>query len=658
MSQTETWLHDPSSPPPAPSAWDGLLGPSGAGGCFPSAADREAWTRLLARDWPGAHRDATRKRVDACAHQAWPGLPARLLRRFAADGDRQAFQHAYFTRRERVTDLAMLLAMDDDPVRLDDLVDGLWLICEESSWCLPAHWHLAALPRRPVHGLPPEAEQVDLFAAETAALLASVCDLCYDRLHAWDKELLPRIHREIHRRCLAPVLESDAWFWWDGHHNWSPWIVANLLGAGATVLRDRDADIRLTARLAGVLHRYLDGIPDDGYCDEGPSYWNAGTGMTVVALEILRRRTGGAVDGFRLPKLRAMGTYLLSTCLGHGRWVVTADSKPGLQVHPEIPILLGERCRIPDLTRLGREMHCRQGHDPISPLMGGGGLGPRLRRLWWIDPHTTTNAIPVQKTSGASPRDVWFPSGQLAVLREQAEIGCGLCVAVKFGHNHENHNHLDVGQVIVQWDNAPLLIDPGVDTYRRDHFSPRRYSVPWVGAPGHNAPVIHGRAQTPGSGFGHVAPPELAGLPLAARDLQFSPDGTRSEVSADLAPCYPEVSGLRLARRTVILEREATPRVEIRDDIEAEHPVPVILNWLTACEPAEISADGWSWKRGDRTLFAHLEGATEIHCEKIELDDPQLREGWGPQLWRLVATAPASTHTHLRLGISTFGTAS
>lgn len=139
---------------------------------------------------------------------------------------------------------------------------------------------------------------------------------------------------------------------------------------------------------------------------------------------------------------------------------------------------------------------------------------------------------------------------------------------------------------------------------------------------------------------------------LAAWDLQFSPGGTRSEVSADLAPCYPEVSGLRLACRTVILEREATPRVEIRDDIEAEHPVPVRLNWLTACEPAEISADGWTRKRGDRTFFAHLEGATEIHCENIKLDDPQLREGWGPQLWRLVATAPASTHTHLRLGTS------
>ena len=41
----------------------------------------------------------------------------------------------------------------------------MWLLCEESTWCLPAH--------QPGPGLPdPDKPHVDLFAAETAALLA------------------------------------------------------------------------------------------------------------------------------------------------------------------------------------------------------------------------------------------------------------------------------------------------------------------------------------------------------------------------------------------------------------------------------------------------------------------------------------------------------
>ena len=66
----------------------------------------------------------------------------------------------------------------------------------------------------------------------------------------------------------------------------------------------------------------------------------------------------------------------------------------------------------------------------------------------------------------------------MAILRETDTPGVGSVAAIKFGHNRENHNHLDVGQVTVHWDEAALIIDPGVDTYRSDHFSPNRYTIP------------------------------------------------------------------------------------------------------------------------------------------------------------------------------------
>ncbi len=52
---------------------------------------------------------------------------------------------------------------------LERIADGIWLICEESTWCVPAHVNF----QRSGVGLPDVREPVlDLFAAETAAALA------------------------------------------------------------------------------------------------------------------------------------------------------------------------------------------------------------------------------------------------------------------------------------------------------------------------------------------------------------------------------------------------------------------------------------------------------------------------------------------------------
>lgn len=626
---------------------------------WPQAHERSQWQNLLLHAWPQDHYRATRHRLQHFTNEPWPALPAHLLRRFAVDGNRSLFQQAYFARRERITDLALIQAMDDDHSVLDELVDGLWLLCEETSWCLPAHWHLAALPRRPIQALPPMTEQVDLFAAESAALLAMVCDLCGEALDTWSDQLIPHIRREVARRCITPVLTSDDWFWWDGHHNWSPWIAANLLSASSLLCAESTDDALLMDRLCGVLTRYLDHIPKDGYCDEGPSYWNAGTGMSVVALDLLYRRSDGAINAFKWPKLQAMGDYLNHTYLGHGRWITTADSKPRVQVHPEIPILLGQRCGLPALEARGWELHTTQGHQPISPLMGGGGLGPRLRRLWWLDhQHQSTlqleefTARPASQMTGP---DTWFASGQLAVMRQQTQAGVGCSAAIKFGNNHENHNHLDVGQVMVQWDDLPLIVDPGVDTYRSDHFSPQRYTIPWVGAEAHNAPIISQQGQSPGTGFGYIAPEKLANLDLAARNVSYRSTPTACHAEGDLAPCYPQLPDLQYYQRRVTLERDHGGRVIIEDQLECDQALAVQIHWLSACEPHAITLQGWRWPspQGDIIVLAH--GVNDIQCHRVPLKDPQLRDGWGRQLWKITTTAAASINTTIRLQISRQG---
>ena len=159
---------------------------------YPSAADREYWERV-----PRETREQLLAQAAPVSQRPWPLLTATAYARFKADGDRQAYERPYFARRDKLT-AAVITAVLTGDTTAADITDGAWLLCEETTWCLPAHQ-----PSAGQHGgLPdPDNPQVDLFAAETAALLAWTAVLT--GVHE------ARIRREVKTRVLAPYLARD-----------------------------------------------------------------------------------------------------------------------------------------------------------------------------------------------------------------------------------------------------------------------------------------------------------------------------------------------------------------------------------------------------------------------------------------------------------------
>jgi hypothetical protein len=75
----------------------------------------------------------------------------------------------FFERRWQLVALAMTECVEVRGRFIEHLVDGIWLICEESYWGVPAHLTMQRL------GLPDVSDPtVDLFAAETGMLLAYI----------------------------------------------------------------------------------------------------------------------------------------------------------------------------------------------------------------------------------------------------------------------------------------------------------------------------------------------------------------------------------------------------------------------------------------------------------------------------------------------------
>src|SRR5262249_42033917 len=109
---------------PAPGAWHP----------YPTVAERAPWEAVPAR-----RRDPVVSEARRAAGGPWPALPAAVYADFRRNGDRERYQRPYFARRDRLATLTLAECLTGSGDHLDDVVDGIWTICEETTWCVPAH---------------------------------------------------------------------------------------------------------------------------------------------------------------------------------------------------------------------------------------------------------------------------------------------------------------------------------------------------------------------------------------------------------------------------------------------------------------------------------------------------------------------------------------
>ncbi len=235
-----------------------------------------------------------------------PDLPATLYLEFARNGNRSRFEARHKARRQMLHYLILAECVEARGRFLDAIANAAWAICEESSWCYPAHISAQAAGG----GLPDVNEPiVDLFAAETAVSLSWTLYLLDDELDLVSPRLRPRLAQEIDHRILTPFLERDD-FGWMGFYqvtrthrpnNWNPWINASVLTASLLVEPVATRRGQLVHKVLRSVDRFLLAYPADGSCDEGPGYWGTrrrltkvwGPRMNRILLEAKAPRTQG-----------------------------------------------------------------------------------------------------------------------------------------------------------------------------------------------------------------------------------------------------------------------------------------------------------------------------------------------------------------------------
>ena len=573
---------------------------------YPPAADQAAWSSLAKED-----REQLRELARQYRDQPYPPRPVTAFLAFSREGSRQADEQPYFLRRRKLCAAALSCCLEKNAADLDRVIDGIWCLCEETSWVISAH-NVNPIPGAPgprAFPLPdPDQPYIDLFSAQTGMILALTAHLLGDALDGVTPMLTARVRREIRLRILEPFMTTDD-FWWMGVqradlNNWTPWILSNILVCACLTPMTHQRLAALLDRAFRMLDRWLAVMPEDGGCDEGAGYWNMAGGALLDCLEIAERITGGRMAFWQEEKIRRILSFPRKAEIGGGWFVNFADCDARPFLSGERLQYAGEKLGDPALTSMGIRLRGTLG-DQINDV-------PHFSRLLKLLFHPAG-----REAAAPQPQDVWLPDLQLRVVRRG-----GMTLCCKGGHNGESHNHNDVGSFMLYVDGRPEIIDAGNMNYTAKTFSDARYTLWNVRSAYHNVPMIGGYEQQPGKAY-------------AARDVRCLPNG----LSLELAGTYDVSAGIESLRRSMeLMENEFV----LHDRISLRQPAPVTWVWMLRNHPSVMGNTLLSG--GIRIVFP-----PELQCEaeEIPVTDSRMTRNFPGSLWRIKLTGAPAAHAEV-----------
>ena len=549
----------------------------------------------------------------------WQSLPATVFAEFKTNGNRVNFEALTFQKRRQLAALVMAEIVEGQGRFMPDIINGLWSTLEESWWGIPAHYG----KKVPVM----EDQNVDLFQAESAGLIAWTAYMLKPQLDKFSPLIVNRINKEIRQRMLQPAMKGRYW-WKTAGMNWNPWICSNWLACILICENDRKAQLDAVEQILSAMDHFVDAYPTDGGCDEGPGYWDRAAASLYECLNLLRTATDGKIDMSGNAKIRAMASYAYKTYIENDYCITfadTHDNKMLQQVNIVYPfgLYLNDRTMREFAAYIAKQKNLT---EDAATLYDKSGNYPTLaRELFFV---SNINSLLAEQPNEPLLSDVWLPDLQIMTARR-----ADMFVAMKGGNNGESHNHNDVGSFVVYADGQPLIIDPAVGEYTSKTFSNRRYEIWTMQSQYHNLPQINATDQRDGKQF-------------AAAEAKYK----KGSLSLNIAGAYPAEAGVKRWVRTVGIAKNGS--VTVNEDYElAKSEGGTKLMLITIAKP-ELAAKGVV-KIGNRCIEYNanqLDVAVEPISDKL---DPLLQGIWGKTMYRIVMTVKGNaTKGKIRYRIS------
>jgi hypothetical protein len=578
---------------------------------FPEYTDRKAWEGLP----ENMRREMVTRGEEALGFE-WGVIKATDFLEFVRSGDRRIMQDPYNARRRALQDLVLAELAEGRGRFLDQIINGVWALSEQTTWSASAHLSL----QEAGPGLPDVEEPIiDLSVGEVSSLFAWIHHFFKAEFDKVNPLISKRIEYELKHKVLD-VYDQREDFWWMNFesgrtvNNWNVWVNHNMLTTILLMEEDPARKARNIHKTMRSVDQFINYYPDDGGCDEGPGYWGHAGGALFEYLELLHKSTGGKIDLFGEEIIRNIGKYIYRAQISYPFVINFADASARYTGRPGVVYRYGQAIQDSVMQAYGAFLADQAGWKETLP---GGNLEATLMNLFRLEE--------IYQAEAREPliSGFFLPGLQVCGARDRDGSAEGFFFAAKGGHNQESHNHNDVGNFILYYNGQPALIDVGVGTYTRQTFSSQRYEIWTMQSQYHNTPTINGVQQK-------------AGREYRAEQVAFEEKGGTVKFQLDIAGAYPEEAAVQHWFRTFSLVRGKSFTVEESYRLDQKLGRNMV-NFMTSLVP-EKKQDGLVQLKGEgfSLVLEYNPRKTDLSIEQRDLEDDRLKRNWGESLHRLV----------------------
>mgnify|MGYP002963795164 FL=1 len=298
---------------------------------YPAYHDRAGWDALLGEKYK---TDLIRE-GERLLNYEWLLVRATDYLEFERTGNRYVMQDRLNKNRSAINSLMFAELAEGKGRFIDQLINGVYLSCEITSWVYSAHLSRQTSKR----SLPDFREQViDLSAGGYGAMLSWVYYYFHEAFDKVNPSISLYLRQTLQERILDTYMNNDSEWWlafnWKPGiviNNWNPWCNSNVLQCFLLLENNPDKLAKGVWRTIQSVDKFINFVKADGACEEGPSYWQHAAGKLYDYLQILFDGTAGKVSLFQEPMIRRMGEYISRSYIGNG-WVANfadASAKGG-----------------------------------------------------------------------------------------------------------------------------------------------------------------------------------------------------------------------------------------------------------------------------------------------------------------------------------------
>ena len=560
----------------------------------PPISNRNYWDEIAQSDGGTSYLE---KAIGEIEMESEVPITDSIYRVANLQGNRGIYKPRYYRTMTRLEHFIVAECIENQGRFLPQIEVYIHAILSMKSWLHPNH----DTDNNDI--MEGRAISIDLGSRRFGSDLALAEVLLEDRLSGYlrvemSEKLRDRITDSYLKMTSGDEPTHNKWFL--GTSNWNSVCTSGSVFVTISTSQDLEERVAAVGTALNSMRNYMAGFGDDGYCSEGAGYWNYGFGHYLYLAEILYDYTNGAINLFEFDnpeKLVNVANFPYWYQISEG---ICAPFSDGVS-------------KVSDDGGFTSKMSVRKYGATMPPYRKKKG-GVDTYSAWfqlieWKYEEEEKAMENASNTASGLPGYTYFDEFGMVISRGKQEVP--LSIAIKAGHNSENHNHMDVGTYTVVLGKDIMTGDIGAPSYTAGAFdddNPARSS--W----GHPVPRIDNTLQSKGR--------EFEGKIIAT---EFTENHDR--VVMDIKSAY-DIPGLKALVRKMENNKSVQGAISITDEFTLSSPVEYGVAIMTLSDYEIVNDNTVMLKTEKQTLKAEVfsdDGELVIKDELVPVK--HLREG-------------------------------